>query len=304
MDAIDLRTFSNCMTQRPLRILILEDMASDADLMTYELRQANIDYSHRRVLNREQFLTALDEERPDVILSDFHIPGFDGLEALTLALEKYPEVPFIFVSGAMGEEVAIESLKRGATDYVLKDRLSRLGPAVLRALLEAEERQERLEAQSALGDSEEKYRLLLNNLPAVVYKGYLDCAVDFVDGKVEELTGYAKSDFDNRKMKWSDVLLPEERDKFREAFLLGLRGSKSYIREYRVRRKNGEIIWVQDRGQIICGPNGQVEYISGVFFDITERQMVQQALRESENRFASFMRYLPGIAFIQDVEGR
>ena len=104
----------------------------------------------------------------------------------------------------------------------------------------------------------------------------MNCAVDFVDEKVEELTGYAKSDFDSRKMKWSDVLLPEERPKFKEAFLEGLRGSKSYLREYRIRRKNGEIIWVQDRGQIICGPDGQVEYISGVFFDITERQKVRR----------------------------
>lgn len=287
-----------------LRILILEDLASDADLMNYELHQAKIDFSHRRVTGREQFLSALEEERPDVILSDFHIPGFDGLEALDLAQAKYPEVPFIFVSGAMGEEVAIESLKRGATDYVLKDRLSRLGPAVQRALREAEERQERHQAQTALRDSEEKYRLLLKNIPAVVYKGYVDCGVDFVDGKVEELTGYAKSDFDSRKLKWSDVLIPEEREKFKEAFLTGLRGSKSYIREYRIRRKDGEIIWVQDRGQIICTPDGQVEYISGVFFDITERQKVQGALRESENRFASFMRYLPGIAFMRDVEGR
>jgi PAS domain S-box-containing protein len=304
MDAAELRKFSNHMTQRPLRILILEDMASDGELMTYELQQANIDHSHRRVLDREQFIAALNEERPDVILSDFHIPGFDGMEALDLALEKYPEVPFIFVSGAMGEEVAIESLKRGATDYILKDRLSRLGPAVQRALREAEERQERRQTQAALVDSEEKFRLLLNNLPAVVYKGYADCAVDFVDGKVEELTGYAKSDFDTRKMKWSDVLLSEEREKFKEAFLVGLKGSKSYIREYRIKRKNGETIWVQDRGQIICDPNGRVQYISGVFFDITERQVVEEALRESENRFSSFMRYLPGIAFMQDVHGR
>jgi PAS domain S-box-containing protein len=304
MEAADLRKDSECSPVRSLRILILEDMASDAELMTYELRQANIDYSHRRVTDREQFLTALEEERPDVILSDFHLPGFDGLEALALAQAKHPEVPFIFVSGAMGEEVAIESLKRGATDYVLKDRLSRLVPAVRRALREAEDRQERRQAQAALADSEAQYRLLLKNIPAVVYKGYMNCAVDFVDKKVEELTGYSKSAFDSREMVWSDVLLPEERSKFKEAFLEGLRGSKSYLREYRIKRKNGEIIWIQDRGQIICDQDGQVEYISGVFFDITERQKVQEALRESENRFASFMRYLPGIAFMQDVYGR
>ncbi len=304
MDAAQLHKLPESLTVRPLRILILEDLASDAELMTYELRQAKIDYTHRRATDREQFLAALDEEKPDLILSDFHLPGFDGLGALALAQAKHPEVPFIFVSGAMGEEVAIESLKCGATDYVLKDRLSRLGPAVRRALRECEARQERRQAVAALRDSEEQYRLLLKNVPAVVYKGYMDCGVDFVDDKVEELIGYAKSDFDSRKMIWADVLLPEDRPIFKEAFREGLRGSKSYIREYRVKRKNGEIIWIQDRGQIICGPDGQVEYISGVFFDVTERRVVQEALRESENRFASFMRYLPGIAYMQDVQGR
>lgn len=304
MDAANLHKFPESLTGRPLRILILEDMASDVELMTYELRQANIDYTYRRVTDREQFLAALDEEKPDVILSDFHLPGFGGLEALALAQAKYSEVPFIFVSGAMGEEVAIESLKRGATDYVLKDRLTRLGPAVQRALRESEERQERRQAEAALRVSEEQYRLLLKNMPAVVYKGYVDCGVDFVDEKVEELTGYAKSDFDSRKLIWSDVLLAEDRQTFKEAFRAGLKGSKSYVREYRVKRKNGEIIWIQDRGQIICDADGRVEYISGVFFDVTDRKKVQEALQESENRFASFMRYLPGIAFMRDTKGR
>jgi CheY-like chemotaxis protein len=94
MEAADLRKDPECSTVRSLRILILEDMASDAELMTYELRQAGIDFSYRRVTDREQFLAALEEERPDVILSDFHLPGFDGLEALTLAwVRKWPSNP-------------------------------------------------------------------------------------------------------------------------------------------------------------------------------------------------------------------
>ena len=186
---------------------------------------------------------------------------------------------------------------------MLKDRLSRLGPAVERALREAEARQERRQAEAALRESEENYRLLVKNLPAVVYKCYGDCSVDFIDEKVEELTGYPKSEFDTRKMKWHDVLLPEDFEKFKEAFKRVLKASGSYIREHRIRRKDGEIIWIQDRGQIIFGPDGKVEYISGVFFDITERRHAEEALRESEARFASFMRHLPGIAFMRDLKG-
>ena len=267
-----------------LSILILEDLPSDAELMVYELRQAEIAHSYRRVADREHFVAALAENWPDLILSDFHLPGFDGLEAMALAQAACPDTPFIFVSGAMGEEVAIDALKRGATDYVLKDRLSRLGPAVQRALREAEARRERRQAEAALRESEGKYRLLVKNLPAVVYKGYVDCAVDFVDEKVAELTGYPKRAFDARTMKWTDVLLPEDYQQFKATFLRGLKESGSYIREYRIRRSHGEVIWIQDRGQIICGPDGRVEYISGVFFDITERRHAEEALRESEQR--------------------
>ncbi len=119
---------------RGLRILIVEDMASDADLMAYELQQANLPFTSRRVEDDVEFLQELEQFHPDLILSDFHLPHFNGLAALALAQERCPEVPFIFVSGAIGEEVAIDSLKRGATDYVLKDRLTRLAPAVKRAL--------------------------------------------------------------------------------------------------------------------------------------------------------------------------
>ena len=138
----------------------------------------------------------------------------------------------------------------------------------------------------------------------MVYKGYVDCAVDFIDEKVEELIGYPKRQFDAREMKWNNVVLPEDHQQFKQAFLKGLQDSGSYIREYRIRRKDGETIWIQDRGQIICGPDGKVEYISGVFFDITARRYAEEALRESEARFASFMRHLPGFAFMRDFQGR
>jgi PAS domain S-box-containing protein len=132
----------------------------------------------------------------------------------------------------------------------------------------------------------------------------VDCAVDFIDEKVEELTSYSKTDFDTRKMKWNDVLVTEDYEHFKEAFQKGLHESGSYIREYRIRRKDGEVIWIQDRGQIVCSPGGRVDYISGVFFDITERRRAEEALRESESRFSSFMRHAPGTAVMRDFKGR
>ncbi len=269
---------------RPLRILILEDMTTDAELMVYELRQTGIDFTLKRVESRKEYAKALEEFRPELILSDFHLPDFDGLGALDLAQQRCPESPFIFVSGAMGEEVAIDSLKQGATDYVLKDHLSRLGPAVERALREAAARRDRRQAEEALRESEQRYRLLVRNLPAVVYRGYLDGAVDFIDDKVEGIAGYPRTEFDSRRLKWPELVMESDREDFKAAFLQGLRGSKAFAREYRIKRNDGREVWIQDRGQIICDPQGQVEYISGVFFDITDRKRSEEALRESEQR--------------------
>src|SRR5579862_363598 len=118
---------------------MLEDDAQDAELTKFALRKSGIHFSVSRVDTREDYLKELDECKPDLILSDYSLPGFNGHDALALAKEKCPETPFIFVTGTMGEEVAIETLKSGATDYVLKTRLTRLVPAVSRALREAEQ---------------------------------------------------------------------------------------------------------------------------------------------------------------------
>jgi PAS domain S-box-containing protein len=147
-----------------LRILNLEDNAQDAELNKAML-SARWEYCDLlRVDNRQDFIAALEGEDLDIILSDFTMPGFDGQQALALAREKRPNVPFLFVSGTIGEDAAIEALKNGATDYVLKHRLIRLIPAVDRALREIEERVERERAEEAMRQSEHKYRHLFENL--------------------------------------------------------------------------------------------------------------------------------------------
>lgn len=126
-----------------LRILILEDSQADADLLERELRKGGVSFIACRVEDRDAFLRQLEEFQPDLILSDYTLPSFDGLAALELVRQRSPEIPYIFVSGTIGEERAIEALKLGATDYVLKDRPNRLAQAVLRAMREIEERAER-----------------------------------------------------------------------------------------------------------------------------------------------------------------
>ena len=134
-----------------LKLLILEDEPTDAELAVQALRQAGIVFSFRCVDTRDGFISALEEFRPDIVLADYRLPSFAGLEALGIVLKQAPDVPFIFVSGTMGEEFAIETLHQGAADYVIKNRLGKLAPAVRRALLEAKERRLRHRAEHRTG---------------------------------------------------------------------------------------------------------------------------------------------------------
>lgn len=135
---------------QPLKILLLEDSNLDAELVVEHLQATGLIYDVDRAIGRTDFVRAVEMHDYDLILADFVLPGFDGMSALEVARARCPQTPFVFVSGTLGEEIAVEALKRGATDYVLKQRLERLPATVLRALAEARERNGRREAQETL----------------------------------------------------------------------------------------------------------------------------------------------------------
>ena len=176
---------------KKLRILLLEDVASDAELTERELHKAKLAFSLECVETREAFVRALEELKPHLILGDYHLPNFDGLSALAIAQEKCPDIPFIFISGTIGEELAIEVVKKGATDYVLKDRLSRLVPVIHRALDEAEERIKRKEAEEALRESEAKLRNILRSSPSAITVSDLDGNIIECNQVTLDMHGYS-----------------------------------------------------------------------------------------------------------------
>lgn len=139
-------------TDRVLNIIVVEDVATEVELTTYQLERAGLRCKPTRVETEDAFVAAIRDHTPDLILSDFSLPQFDGMSALRIAQIVSPETPFIFVSGTIGEERAIEALRHGATDYVLKTNLARLAPAVLRALQEAAERREKRRVEQQLRD--------------------------------------------------------------------------------------------------------------------------------------------------------
>jgi PAS domain S-box-containing protein len=159
---------------------------------------------------------------------------------------------------------------------------------------------EKKRSERALMESERKYRLLIRNLPNCVYRGYIDGCIDFFDDKIEQITGFSKEEFLSRKKNWYSLVYEEDLEYAKEKFKQALRTDKSYIREYRFLSKSGEIIWVQDGGQIIYGENGEVEFIIGAFLDITERKLSEKALHESEEKYRSIFNSGPNPTFVLD----
>jgi signal transduction histidine kinase len=190
--------------KKEIRILLVEDELADAELTKFALREGGLSFTIERAETREEFLHQLECSRPDLILSDYALPTFDGFTALSLAQQRCPGVPFIFVTGTMGEEVAIETLKNGATDYVLKTRLSRLIPAVHRAMREAGERAERKRAEDRLRQSHEQLRALSVYLQHVREEERTRIAREVHDELGQALTGL-KMD-----LSWVGGRLPRE----------------------------------------------------------------------------------------------
>lgn len=155
-------------------------------------------------------------------------------------------------------------------------------------------------SEKALKESERNYRLLMNNIPNIVFKAYPDGTIELFDEKIEKLTGYKKDDFLSGKRQWTDLILEEDRDIAKRIFVDALRKDRPYIREYRVRTKNGDIVWLEDCSQIICDENGEIEYVTGAVLDITERKMAEKALYESEKQYRSLFDSGPDPIFVLD----
>ncbi len=264
--------------ETPLRILMLEDSPTDAELIQEILESEGIGLTIERVETREAFVAALERGGFDVILSDNRLPSFNGLAALGLAQEKCPEKPFIFVSGTLGEELAIESLKQGATDYVLKQRMSRLAPAVRRALQEIEEQRRRKRAEEALRQSEERFRALTENAYDLV--GIIDGAgtLNYASPSVERILGYKSGDV--MGMRVFDLVHPEDVPAATDALLRTLDDPRRPPRLLDIRVRHADRTWriLEGMGSNLLD-NPAVGGIVLNFRDVTERNHAEEQVR-------------------------
>ncbi|HTP79094.1 MAG TPA: PAS domain S-box protein [Bacteroidota bacterium] len=197
----------------PIDILHVEDSDHDAELVVSILESEGFQCHVTRVQTRDEMLRALNGARFDLIISDHSLPGFDGKTALKIATAEQPEVPFIFLSGTIGEDSAIEALLNGATDYVLKTKISKLVPAVRRALVEAENRRIRGAAERALEESERRHRSLVENSQDAIALLSTEGKVLYASASTLRVIGYEPDDFRGRTL--SDLILDDDREKFR-----------------------------------------------------------------------------------------
>ncbi len=282
-----------------LSLLLLEDSALDAELILARFEEVGWSLQARRVEDRTGFLQALEHGGFELILSDYNVPGFDGASALAAARERCPDTPFLFVSGALGEERAIELLKRGATDYVLKERLERLVPCVTRALREAEGERWRKRAEEALRASEERYVLASRATFDAIWDWNPRDDTLHWDDTLAQVLGFQPSELGPSVEGWARLLHPEER----ERVLGGLRDAvasreERWAEEYRILHKDGAWRDVADRGSIVRDASGQALRMVGAMQDISERKRAererQRLLQEARGR-AEFEQQLMGI---------
>jgi PAS domain S-box-containing protein len=215
----------------PLHILHLEDDPNDAALVQSTLEAGGITCAATCVQNRADFVAALEHGGIDLILSDFSLPAFDGFSAAKLVRSKWPDIPLILVSGTLGEEQAVDSLKGGATDYVLKGHLSRLVPAVRRAMQEVEEHDKHQRAEKMIQSERDFSEASLNSLPGIFF--LCDPAGKFLrwNRNFERVSGYAKSEI--ARMRPFDFFVGDERDyiakKIEEVFTEGAANAEAHF---------------------------------------------------------------------------
>jgi diguanylate cyclase (GGDEF)-like protein/PAS domain S-box-containing protein len=273
-------------TRRKIKVLLVEDRAEDAEILLREMRLQGLDFVSRRVDNSAVYAEALTAFAPDLILSDYTLPGFDGTEALQIAQLLRPDTPFIFVSGTIGEERAIQALKLGAVDYVLKENRARLVPAIERALRDAEEREARRWAQRELEESEERFRFAMHFSSVGMALVAPDGRWLGVNPALCDIVGYSENELLSTDVQ--SITYPDDRgtDAVQLRQMLD-KAIETYQTDKRFVRKDGHVVWTQLSGSLVWLQSREPHYFIYQIQDITDRVDAERALRASEERFRS-----------------
>ncbi len=282
---------------RKVKVLTVEDSEDDALLLAREFRRSGLDAEFTRVDTLEALCSALREREWDIVLCDYAMPRYSGMAALRTIREVAPDLPVIFVSGTMGEDVAVEAMRAGANDYLMKDNLKRLVPAVERELRDRVERRERRQAEAALRESEAKFRTLAETAPVgiLIHQGG---RCRYVNAVFETATGYTREEL--LAMNFWDQVHPDFRELVRERGLARCRGERPPGRyEFKILTKAGEERWT-DLQATWLEFEGQPAVLA-TLFDITQRRAAETALRESEARYRFLAENITDVVWVFEV---
>lgn len=285
-----------------LRILFIEDNENDTILAISLLKKEGYDIYHQRVDNAVDLRKALGGHEWDIVISDFAMPGFSGSEALEIFNVFGLDIPFILVSGSVGEEIAISMLKSGANDYIMKDKLNLIVPSVNRELKEYANRKERREYYNELKRAQ---KIVLQS-PITLWQWSSDsnAPVVYVSENVMQF-GYSSTDFTSGKIFFKDIVHPDDIKKTMPYRNKNISDDlDSYSLEYRIICKDGSTRWVSDQTTIIRKPTGEIDYIQGLIIDISKQKNSEDRVIASEKRFKELMENMEMIALILDNDGK
>lgn len=263
-----------------LRVLYVEDSPQDVDIINELLTEAGFEVSMDITEKKNEYISLLQSRTYDVILSDFKLPGFDAFGALQSAIEICPNTPFICVSGSIGEDIAIDLIKRGAVDYVLKDRLGRLPLAIKRAIHEVKEKESRQHAEEALRESERRFHVLAENSPVGIFQTDGEGNTIYVNPRWCEISGLPKEKA--MGTAWLEAVHSEDKEQVSSGWKKAAHEHVPSQAEYRFIRPDGKIAWVI--GQAIPEKDSENKIVGyvGTITDITSRKLAEEELRENE----------------------
>jgi PAS domain S-box-containing protein len=276
-----------------IKILFVEDNEFDLHLAERELHTAGLIYTSTWVDKKVDFEREVLAYTPDIIISDYFLPDFNGLDVLEKVIENYPDIPVIITTGSINEETAVKCMKAGASDYVLKDQLKRLPYSVKEVLNKSAIRKEKAEAEKALKQSEARFSSLLNNISNIAVQGYSsDGKVKYWNKASEQLYGYKTEEALGRTL--FELIIPEEMTDIVSKTIREMdeTGIAHPAEELRLRRKDGSIVHVFSSHSINKLPGGDKEFYC-IDIDLTERISVEKALIDSENKYRNLVENSP-----------
>lgn len=275
------------MTQKNenIRILFIEDLVSDYELAKKTISREKINFEAVRVDTATDLLAALDSFNPHIIISDYSMPSFDGMKALKIIQEVNAELPFIILTGSMNEETAVECMKAGANDYVIKEHMKRLPFAVNEALAQAKAKAAKRKAERALIKSEERFRMLAEKAHDLIFRlEYLPHKrFVYVSPSSKLITGYSPDEFYSNPDLLDEIIHPND-GHIIEDHISNLANITRPI-VVRLISKNGKIVWTEQKNVYIFNNTGNLSATECVARDITDRMISEIQLRESEERF-------------------